>query len=174
MSTTKSSPTMVLLLLIAVFGVVTLIGQIRSRAAVPLPNPLPNEKVQGWLNTSQPLTKQDFSGRWVVVDLWATWCPPCVASLPELVQFRQRWPKDQVLLVGITFDDSSAMPQLRQTMESVKGFDWPVAFGGEQAITAYDVPGIPTLILYDPTGREVARAHSIADIEPLIAESSSD
>lgn len=168
MSSSKSSPTTILLLLIIVFGAAMLVGQLRSRPTVALPKPLPEVNIQGWLNAADAITAEDLSGRWVVVDLWATWCPPCVASLPELVEFRQRWPEDEVLMVGITFDDTSAMTKLRETMEAVEGFDWPVAYGGEAAINSYGVPGIPTLILYDPAGQEVARAHSILQLEAII------
>lgn len=135
---------------------------------MPLPRPLVDANVQGWLNTDQPLTAADLEGRWVLVDLWATWCGPCVQSLPELADFHRRRP--EIALVGIADDGAESLNQIRYLMDEVEGFDWPVAYGGTDAHMAYGIPGIPTLILYNPEGEEVVRGHFLPQIEMALMD----
>ncbi|WP_442482439.1 TlpA family protein disulfide reductase [Aeoliella sp. SH292] len=173
----KSTPGMALFVLVLVFASAVLIGQWRGRPQLPLPAPLPKANVGGWLNTSEPLTADALKGKWVVVDAWATWCGPCMASMPELAEFRSRWPGDEVIVIGIAEDAVKSLVQ--ESIDTVPGFDWPVAYGGGNAQMALGVRGLPTLILFDPAGKEVARVEgmsreeggSIGQLEKIIADS---
>lgn len=173
----KTTPETTLLLLVLVFAAAVFAGQWMNRGRVSLPAPLPASNVTGWLNTPEPLTADELKGKWVVVDAWATWCGPCMASMPELVEFRKRWPGDKVMVIGIAEDSVKSLVQ--EAIDGVPGFDWPVAYGGSNAQIALGIRGVPTLILYDPAGNEVARVEgmasegetSIGQLEKVIVDS---
>lgn len=162
----SSSPTFLLLVLVLIGAAVVLVGQVRSRPTVSLPAPLPDVKVQGWLNTNTPPTTADLAGKWVVVDLWATWCGPCVASLPEMAAFRQRWP--EIPVIGIADDGAESLGELHDVIQGVPGFNWPVAFGGTEAFQRFEANAIPMVVLFSPDGQIAWSGHSIDQLEQVL------
>jgi len=94
-------------------------------------------------------------GRWVVVNFFASWCPPCQQEQPELVAFAyaHRSPGDAAL-VGIVFDDSASTA--RGFMRST-GASWPaVVDPGGQIALDYGVRGPPETFFVSPRGTVVA------------------
>ena len=96
-----------------------------------------------------------WRGRWVVVNFFASWCPPCQQEQPELVAFAyaHRSPADAAL-VGVVFDDSASTA--RSFMRST-GATWPaVVDGGGQIALDYGVRGPPETFIVSPDGTVVA------------------
>jgi cytochrome c biogenesis protein CcmG/thiol:disulfide interchange protein DsbE len=94
-------------------------------------------------------------GRWVVVNFFASWCPPCQTEQPELVAFAyaHRSPGDAAL-VGVVFDDAASTA--RGFMQST-GASWPaVVDGGGQIALDYGVRGPPETFIVAPDGTVVA------------------
>ena len=158
------------LVLFALVAGAMIIGMPRlpdSDYTVPLPAPLPTANVEGWTNTPGPLTADDLKGHWVVVDCWATWCGPCRVLLPEMAEFRERWP--EVMVIGITPETSEDLETIEDTIDSVEGFTWPVAYGGEAYFEKYGIQMIPALMLYSPEGKLVVKkSHSLEEIEDIL------
>lgn len=109
------------------------------------------------------LTLADFAGRYVLLNLWATWCPPCVHEMPSLDRL-------QAQLGGPTFE-VIALSIDREGMELVAPFY--EAHGLEHLGVYLDPPsagpralqarGLPTTFLFDPQGREIGRFAGPAD-----------
>lgn len=55
------------------------------------------------------ITNKDFGGKVLVVNFWATWCPPCVEELPSLNEFQRRLGDEGVVVLGISVDDDEAV-----------------------------------------------------------------
>lgn len=95
----------------------------------------------------------DYRGRWVLVNFWATWCPPCLAEIPELVSL-QNTHKDLVV-IGIAMDYASG----KVVADFVKkhAITYPIVLGNHKIaaqIGGLDV--LPTSYLYSPTGEQVS------------------
>lgn len=105
-------------------------------------------------------------GHWILVNVWATWCRPCVAEMPDLVALHQSLQDKPFSLIGISADYMTS-PTPEEAMKKVRNFGvqhkvlFPnIIFSGSlDDLTARFALGgtIPTSILYDPQGREVER-----------------
>jgi cytochrome c biogenesis protein CcmG/thiol:disulfide interchange protein DsbE len=109
-------------------------------------------------------------GRWVVVNFFASWCPPCQEEEPDLVAFafQHRAPGDPVL-IGVVYDDTTAAAR---GFEKSAGATWPtVVDPGGQIALRYGVRGPPETFLISPAGIVVAHLDSsvtAADLDQQI------
>ena len=106
----------------------------------------------------KPLKLSDFRGRFVLLDVWATWCGPCVGETPSLQAVQEEFGKsDRFALVGLSMDDAPAAPR---DYAAAKNLTWTNGFIGKWDATDVDdalgVGGIPDIRLIGPDGRLVA------------------
>lgn len=95
------------------------------------------------------VTNDDFAGRVVVINIWASWCPPCRAEAPVLRRVHEASDPGEVLFLGISRDgDTDA------AVEFVHRFDLSYANATDAAAfaRAIGVPGLPTTIVVDRHG----------------------
>lgn len=117
------------------------------------------------------VTIDQFKGQWVLVNFFATWCPPCVVEHPELVEFAKR-NAGQVQVVSVAFDDTE-VDKVRTFFEE-NGGDWPVLVdGGGGASLDFGVKKLPESFLIDPAGNVAVKINggvTVEQLEQLIAE----
>jgi len=106
-------------------------------------------------------------GKVVLVDFWATWCPPCVAEMPEIQRLYNNYNKDGLVVIGISLDaDKSAVEKFIANNK----IPWPVYFdenkGQNRFAIEWGVEAIPTKCLIDKDGRK----HPLAPDADLEAE----
>ncbi len=115
----------------------------------------------------------DHRGEWVLVNFFATWCPPCVQEHPELVQFAER-NEGRVQVVSVAFDDTE-VDQVT-TFFAENGGDWPViTSGADGASFDYGVKKLPESFLVDPSGTVRVKINggvTATQLDDLIAERS--
>jgi len=95
-------------------------------------------------------------GRPVIVDFWASWCPPCRAEIPKLKTLKTRY-GDRIEVVGVAVWDKPE--DTRKAIDEL-GITWPVMMGTQplnQPTDLYGVKGIPTIVVIDGSGTIVSR-----------------
>jgi len=101
-------------------------------------------------------------GRIVVVDLWATWCVPCVARFPKMIAMSKRWRPKGVTFVSLSLDDRAEPGSYDHVLKFLKEHDAriPNFMMNEVLPDAFDklnLNSVPAVIIYDAGGRERAR-----------------
>ena len=103
----------------------------------------------------------DFKGHYVLVNLWATWCAPCVSELPSLAKLQAAVPGLKVLAVDVGHDktDDAAAFLKSHNADALGAYvDTELAL-----LHAFGAYGLPTTVLIDPSGKEVAKAQGPAE-----------
>ncbi len=81
--------------------------------------------------SGQMRNSEEWKGQVLVVNYWATWCPPCREEMPLFIKFQEQHQQNGVQFVGIAIDD----PNLVQDFVDVYGVNFPILLGGAEAIT---------------------------------------
>jgi cytochrome c biogenesis protein CcmG, thiol:disulfide interchange protein DsbE len=141
---------------LAFLGVCAVIGLLafgllsKGEAKIVVGDPVP-DRVLPVLGGPGRGSIADYRGRWVLVNLWASWCIPCRQEAPALDEFARRYRKDGVSVLGINVQDNSddalaflhqykvRYPQLRSV--------------GDERSAAFGSTGVPENFLVDPQGR---------------------
>jgi thiol-disulfide isomerase/thioredoxin len=103
-------------------------------------------------------TLSGLHGKWVLVNFWAPWCPPCLQEMPDLVSLQQRHGDLQVIGVAVMYGSR------KEVMDTVSklSVSYPVVFGNEDTAGDFGgLDGMPTSFLYAPTGKLVGRHQGI-------------
>lgn len=104
-------------------------------------------------------TLEDYRGKWIIVNYWATWCPPCLDEIPDLVDFHERHKDKDAVVLGVNYEDIPA-ERLKQFVEDYF-ISYPILPMGKgvkpaQALLG-PVPGMPTTYMVSPEGKVTAR-----------------
>lgn len=131
-------------------------------------------KLKDGNGTEVVLSEVVKSGKWVLVDFWATWCGPCRHEIPFLVEAYKEFAPKGLEIYGVTFDRPGSESKWQEftkensmTWINVWGSD---ENGGWQAGKEYNVNSIPANFLYSPEGKLVAKNLRGEDIKKILGE----
>ena len=105
--------------------------------------------------TGKTHTLSGYKGKWVLVNYWATWCPPCLEEIPDLIELHDNR-KNNLVVIGVALDYRNA----KQVIDFADGLlvTYPVVLGNARVVNQIGpVQGLPTTYLYNPDGKMVAQ-----------------
>ena len=99
-------------------------------------------------------TLEQYKGKWVLVNFWATWCPPCLEEIPDLVALHEDR-KNNLVVIGVALDYRDPKDVLQFSDQMM--ISYPMVLGSHKlAAQVGSIPGLPTTYLYNPQGKQVA------------------
>jgi thiol-disulfide isomerase/thioredoxin len=121
----------------------------------------------------QRLSKKDFAGKVLIVDIWGTWCPPCRMEIPHFVALNKQYGGQGLQVVGLNqeqISDKDAAANVVRQFCKAEGVDYPCALITQRVkrqIT--DFEGFPTTLFLDRTGNVRLKAVGLHDLSFLRA-----
>jgi peroxiredoxin len=119
------------------------------------------------LDGRRKLALSAYRGKVVYLDFWASWCPPCLTSIPQLEEMRKQFPSDQFQILAVNVDQD---PQKARKFLERNKIGYPTATDPRGTIPAsFGIETMPTSFLIDRDGviRYVHHGFRKGDIEPL-------
>ena len=151
-----------LLAALAVFAV----AQSRSAAAGENAQLAPTFTVRALDGKTVKLS--DYKGKAVVLDVWATWCGPCRATMPHLNEVQSRFSSQGLIVLGISVDDEE--PQAVRRFADRLGVKFRLAMADERMLDLYGpIRSIPTTFFINRRGEVTRRVVGYIDRETLEA-----
>ncbi len=137
--------------MLRLFWIFTLLGMFTSAAAASEVRDFSYPDLDGKIHKLS-----DYRGKWVLVNYWATWCPPCLEEIPELEIFHNNHKDTLAVVLGVSMEGINN-DRLREFVEE-QFISYPILLAGEDVSQLLGkVPGLPTSYLVNPAGEVVAR-----------------
>jgi thiol-disulfide isomerase/thioredoxin len=119
----------------------------------------------------KPLSISQYKGKVVLVDFWATWCVPCLMTLPEIIQAYDKYHDKGLEVIGISLDQER--PKLEHFIKD-KSMKWPQYNDGEvwdsKLVQQYGVEAIPAVFLLDRKGNIIGKNLHGEELDMAIAQ----
>jgi thiol-disulfide isomerase/thioredoxin len=144
---------------------------VAAQANVQLPKlgPAPAWKLEDL--AGKPVSFDQFKGKVVVVDFWATWCGPCKIEIPGYIDLQAKYGNDGFIIIGISLDQAG--PDVVRSFAEKNKINYQLVMGDEEVVKAFGgVEGIPTTFLIDRAGQIRDRkvgAEETAEYEKKVA-----
>ncbi len=128
------------------------------------PDPAPDFKLTGLDRKS--VTLAGSKGKVILLNFWATWCGPCRAEIPDLVELQNKY-RDRLQILGLVVDDDD--PDAIKKFAAEFGINYPVAIAPDELRIQYGgIAALPTSFVLDAEGRIVQKHEGLRD--PVLYE----
>ena len=120
-------------------------------------------------------TLDQYKGKVVLVNFWATWCDPCKTEIPWLIDFNHKYGPKGLVILGIAMDDEgkkAVQPWVASKSFDVNGqqakMDYPILLGNDKIADKFGgILGLPTSMLYSRDGRKIKTIVGLINYQDL-------
>ena len=120
-------------------------------------------------------TLEQYKGKVVLVNFWATWCDPCKTEIPWLIDFNHKYGPKGLVVLGVAMDDEGKKvvePWVKAKHFDVNGqqetMDYPILLGNDKIADKFGgILGLPTSMLYSRDGRKIKTIVGLINYEEL-------
>ena len=102
-------------------------------------------------------------GKAVMINFFATWCPPCRQEIPSIVKMNKKY-GGKVVFVGVSVDDAKTAAQVQPFIKKM-GMDYPVYAVTGELVQAFGVTSVPFNVFYDKHGKKQLAGSGVLDDE---------
>lgn len=134
-------------LIVAMF-LLTMAAPVSSFAMVQKGQPAPPIKVVS--TSGQQISLANYRGYVLVIDFFATWCPPCREAIPHLMTLNRKYGRQGLQVLGLSLDEGDE--QGVKDFVAGRRINYPVAFANEGIQTDYGLRSLPTVYVIDKRG----------------------
>ena len=118
------------------------------------------------------ISLSDYKGKVVLIDFWATWCPPCIKGIPDLIEIKEELKGTDFEVIGISLDGYTRGGATKNNVSPFmkeKGINYPIVLGDEQVAQLYGgIRSIPTSFVIDKEGYIVSYYQGLVAKEKYI------
>lgn len=111
----------------------------------------------------------DYKGKIVIIDFWATWCPPCRRGIPDLISIQKEFKKD-VVVIGVSLDAEKTIKDVPGFIKDY-GINYPIVYGDDKITIDYGgIRSIPTSFVIDKKGNVVDSHIGLVDKNVFVSK----
>ena len=111
----------------------------------------------------EEVSLEDYKGKVVLLNFWATWCFPCIKEMPDLETLWQRYRDQGFVVLGISNDDAKKQKRVKNFVKKAE-LSFPIALDPDSTVSdVYEVAGIPASYIINREGEAVARVLGIRE-----------
>lgn len=112
---------------------------------------------------------EQYRGKVVVLDMFATWCSPCKIQMTELKELQAEFLPSELVILSVDADPSESMDLIRE-FKAEEGADWPFAAANADFNSKFPASSIPTMYVIDPNGNVAETYVGVTDSDILVNE----
>ncbi len=128
-----------------------------------LPKPFPIDLVSFQDADDKDLDFSQYKGKVVMINMWATWCPPCVRELPALERFKAKFEQDKFVMLPISIDQDGKQ-KVQPFLKSLKMESFESYYDQKQALgTVFPLDTIPATFILNKQGELIAFVRTFVD-----------
>lgn len=122
-------------------------GCVKKERKATIGNPAPEFTLTDL--TGKKVRLSDYSEKVVLIDFWATWCPPCKESIPFLESLYQRYKERGFVVIGISLDEET---EIVERFKKRFKITYPILMGEEKTKKDYRITGLPEMFILERNG----------------------